>query len=145
MNFFADGGVIADAVTAIGILIAFYYGATGFACTWYYRRELTSSAHSFFMKGLIPLLGGVMLWVGMILTTIQDWKPVNSYVVWNMHFAPHWQVGFAFLLGVGSFIVGVNPHARLHGLLQAVLPRRDPQPRYAGVRGRRRLARGPAA
>ena len=107
MNFFAQGQVIADAVTAIGILIAFYYGATGFACTWYYRRELTSSAHAFFMKGLIPFLGGVMLWVGMVLTTIQDWKPVNSYVVWNMHFAPHWQIGFAFLLGVGSFIVGL--------------------------------------
>lgn len=107
MNYFANGQVITDAVTAIGILIAFYYGATGFACTWYYRRELTSSAHAFFMKGLIPLLGGVMLWVGMVLTTIQDWKPVNSYVVWNMHFAPHWQIGFAFLLGVGSFIVGL--------------------------------------
>jgi hypothetical protein len=24
-----------------------------------------------------------------------------------MHFAPHWQIGFAFLLGVGSLIVGL--------------------------------------
>jgi hypothetical protein len=24
-----------------------------------------------------------------------------------MHFAPHWQVGFAFLLGVGSLVVGL--------------------------------------
>jgi amino acid transporter len=106
MNFFSNGGVIADAVTAIGILIAFYYGATGFACTWYYRADLTNSARDFFLKGLIPFLGGLMLWVGMVLTTIQDWKPVNSYVVWNMHFAPHWQIGFAFLLGVGSVVVG---------------------------------------
>lgn len=107
MNYFSSGGVIADAVTAIGILIAFYYGATGFACTWYYRDQLTNSASDFFLKGLIPFLGGLLLWVGMVLTTIQDWKPVNSYVVWNMHFAPHWQIGFAFLLGVGSVIVGL--------------------------------------
>ncbi|HEX4727773.1 MAG TPA: APC family permease [Jatrophihabitans sp.] len=107
MNYFSSGGVIADAVTGIGILIAFYYGATGFACTWYYRRELTNSAADFLLKGLIPLLGGLMLWVGLVLTAIQDWKPVNSYVIWDMHFAPHWQVGFAFLLGIGSLVVGL--------------------------------------
>ncbi|HET6211193.1 MAG TPA: APC family permease [Jatrophihabitans sp.] len=107
MNYFASGQVIADAVTAIGVLIAFYYGATGFACTWYYRRELTNSGRDFLLKGLIPFLGGLMLWVGMVLTTIQDWKPDSSYVVWNMHFAPHWQIGFAFLLGVGSIVVGL--------------------------------------
>jgi amino acid transporter len=107
MNYFSSGGVIADAVTGIGILIAFYYGATGFACAWYYRRELTNSAADFFLKGLIPFLGGLMLWVGLVLTAVQDWKPINSYVVWNMHFAPHWQIGFAFLLGVGSLVVGL--------------------------------------
>ncbi len=106
MNWASDGGVISDAVTAIGILIAFYYGATGFACAWYYRAELTRSARDFLLKGLIPLLGGLLLWTGMVLTTIQDWKPVNSYVVWVMHFAPHWQIGFSFLLGVGSLLVG---------------------------------------
>jgi len=107
MNYFSSGGVIADAVTGIGILIAFYYGVTGFACTWYYRRELTNSASDFFLKGLIPFLGGLMLWVGLILTAIQDWKPINSYVVWSMHFPPHWQIGFAFLLGIGSLVVGL--------------------------------------
>ncbi len=106
MNYFSNGGVIPDAVTAIGILIAFYYGATGFACAWYYRNELTRSGRDFLLKGLIPFLGGLMLWVGMVLTAIQDWKPVNSTVVWDMHFSPHWQIGFAFLLGVGSVIVG---------------------------------------
>ena len=106
MNYFAGGQIIGDAVTGIGILIALYYGATGFACVWYYRDELTNSASDFFLKGLIPLLGGLMLWTGMVLTAIQDWKPVNSYVVWTMPFSPHWQIGWAFLLGVGSVVVG---------------------------------------
>jgi amino acid transporter len=47
MNYTSNGiGVIGDAVIAIGLYIAFYYGLTGFACTWYYRRNLTSSAQS---------------------------------------------------------------------------------------------------
>jgi len=44
MNFASNGNVIADSVAAIGLTIAFYYGLTGFACFWYYRRELRNSA-----------------------------------------------------------------------------------------------------
>ena len=39
-NYISQGFVIADAVTAIGLYIAFYYGMTGFACAWYYRKTL---------------------------------------------------------------------------------------------------------
>jgi amino acid transporter len=105
LNFYSAGGLIADAVTAIGMMIAFYYGLTGFACTWYYRHEL-QGARNLWMRGIIPLLGGLMLFGGLILTVVQDWKAVNSYVVWHMQFSPHWQIGFAFILGVGSIVVG---------------------------------------
>ena len=107
LNFYSAGGLIADAVTAIGMVIAFYYGLTGFACTWYYRKELTGNVKDFFLRGVFPTLGGLMLFGGLILTVVQDWKPVNSYVVWHMQFSPHWQIGFAFLLGVGSVVVGI--------------------------------------
>ena len=49
------GNVIADCVTALGMMIAFYYGLTGFACFWYYRKELTSSPRNFLMQGIMPL------------------------------------------------------------------------------------------
>ncbi len=39
-NHFAGGNLIPDAVTAIGVWIAFYYGLTGFTCAWYYRKVL---------------------------------------------------------------------------------------------------------
>ena len=107
MNYLFQGNLIADAVTAIGVMIAFYYGLTGIACVWYFRKELGNSATDFLLKGLIPFLGGAMLWLGMVLTVIQDWKPDSSYVVWNMHFAPHWQIGFAFLIGIGTLVIGV--------------------------------------
>src|SRR6266496_3826677 len=41
LNYSSNGiGVIGDAVIAIGLYIAFYYGLTGFACAWYYRKNL---------------------------------------------------------------------------------------------------------
>ena len=44
MNYISGGNVIADAVTAIGFYIAFYYGLTAFSCVWYYRKSLTNNA-----------------------------------------------------------------------------------------------------
>ena len=32
--------VLADSIAAVGLLIAFYYGLTGFACVWFYRKHL---------------------------------------------------------------------------------------------------------
>jgi amino acid transporter len=51
MNYLAGGNVITDSVTAIGTFIAFYYGLTGFTCTWYYRKVLTRSRRDLWMKG----------------------------------------------------------------------------------------------
>jgi amino acid transporter len=49
MNYMSSGAfVIADAVIAIGLFIAFYHGL-GFACAWYYRKNLTSSARNLWM------------------------------------------------------------------------------------------------
>ena len=106
VNFYSDGGLIADAVTAIGMLIAFYYGLTGFACAWYYRKELLHSARTFFLCGVIPLLGGLIMFGGLVLTIVQDYKPINSYVVFTV-WGTDSQIGWAFLLGVGSFILGL--------------------------------------
>ena len=44
-------------IGSIGLMIAFYYGLTGFACVWYYRKTLFHRA-DFIMRGLFPLLGG---------------------------------------------------------------------------------------
>jgi amino acid transporter len=105
LNFQFSGGLITDAVTAIGIMIAFYYGLTGFACAWYYRHEL-QGFKNLMLRGVIPFLGGVMLFGGMIITIKQDWSSDSSEVSWHMQFAPHWVIGFAFILGVGAILVG---------------------------------------
>jgi amino acid transporter len=50
------------AVVALGIPVCFYYGSTGLACAWYYRRELTTSARKFVLVGLAPFVGGLMFY-----------------------------------------------------------------------------------
>jgi amino acid transporter len=53
--------VLVDSLTAIGFPICFYYGFTGVACAWYFRRELRESTHNLLLMGIGPVLGGLML------------------------------------------------------------------------------------
>jgi amino acid transporter len=53
--------VLGDSVTAIGFMIAFYYGLTGLACVIYYRRSITRSAKNFLLAGVLPFAGFAML------------------------------------------------------------------------------------
>ena len=109
MNYSSNGiGVIGDAVIAIGLYIAFYYGLTGFACAWYYRRNLTSSARNLWMQGIIPIAGGLILWFlgGWSIWLDYDVATANDYTMWTVPWI-HWQVGGAFVIAVITAIVGV--------------------------------------
>ena len=46
-----------DSLTALSLMIAFYYALTGFACAIYYRRELTKSVKNFLFIGVGPVVG----------------------------------------------------------------------------------------
>ena len=50
-----------DSLSALSLLIAFYYGLTGIACAIYYRRELLKSLRNFVFIGLAPVIGALML------------------------------------------------------------------------------------
>jgi amino acid transporter len=54
--------VLELAVVALGFPVTFYYGSVGFACAWYYRRELMSSARNFWLAGVAPVIGGIMFY-----------------------------------------------------------------------------------
>ncbi len=62
-------------IGSVGLMIAFYYALTGFACVWFYRRKLTSSARDFFMRGLIPLTGALTLTAVFVYGMTQYLKP----------------------------------------------------------------------
>ena len=62
-------------IGSVGLMIAFYYGLTGFACAWFYRKELNRSARDFMMRGIVPLLGALILTAIFVYGLIQYAKP----------------------------------------------------------------------
>jgi amino acid transporter len=109
MNFASNGNVIADSVTACGVCIGLYYGLTGIACTWYYRKNLLTSPRNFLVQGLMPFVGGAALLFALVWSAKDDWNYASdqSYTSWTIPFSPHWQIGGVFLLGFGTLFIGV--------------------------------------
>ena len=92
--------VLADSASSTGLLIAFYYGLTGFACAWYFRRSLLSSVRDLVTKGVLPLIGGLAL-LGAFVLSIKSYWPASSSAS-SFH-----GVGGIFLIGAGSLVLGV--------------------------------------
>jgi amino acid transporter len=109
MNYISGGSVIADAVTAIGFYIAFYYGLTGFSCVWYYRKGLTKNMRDLWMRGIIPLLGGLIMYAAGAYSLWEDWDvgTGNSYTSFKLPFYPNWHVGGAFMIIFLSALAGL--------------------------------------
>ncbi len=109
INFVSNAtGVFGDAVTALGFYIAFYYGLTGYACIWYYRRNLRTSARNLWMQGILPVTGALILWFlgGWSLWEDYDYATNNDYTFWTVPWI-HWQIGGPFVIAAGAAIVGL--------------------------------------
>jgi hypothetical protein len=50
-----------DSLSALSLMIAFYYALTGIACVIYWRHELLRSVKNFLFIGVAPLLGAIGL------------------------------------------------------------------------------------
>ena len=94
--------ILFDSIAALGLMIAFYYGITGFACVIYYRHELTNSIKNFVFVGLAPLIGGlVLLWL-FYASCVDLSKPENS------ESGDSWLgVGPPLVIGLGFLALGV--------------------------------------
>jgi len=93
--------VLTDTILTLGMMICFYYGVTAFACVWYFRSEVFSSARAFVLKLLAPLVGGVILAVIFVTTLIDSTNPdygSGSNVG---------GLGLVFILAMVLFIAGV--------------------------------------
>jgi amino acid transporter len=93
-------------IGSVGLMIAFYYGMTGYACVWYYRKTLTRSARDFLMRGVAPLLGAIMLTVVFAYGLISYAKPDylldddgNNVTILGF--------GAVAVVGIGALILGV--------------------------------------
>ena len=70
--------ILFDSLAALGLMISFYIGLTGFACAIYYRHELLRSVKNFFFVGVGPALGAVILFYLLFKNGIELADPANS-------------------------------------------------------------------
>ncbi|MET9432205.1 APC family permease [Streptomyces sp. NPDC003036] len=104
--------VLTDTIYALGLMICFYYSLTAFACVWYFRKDFGASVKDTLYKGVLPLLGGLML-AGVFGKTLYDTLD------------PAYGSGSS-LMGVGSvFVIGVGL-LLLGAVLMLIMQRRSP-------------------
>jgi amino acid transporter len=97
----SSGNVLNDSITAIGFAICFYYGFTGFACAWYYRHDLFKSVRHFFLVGLFPLLGGVLMFAIF-------GKAFHDYSQAGANYSnPVFGIQVPIVIGVGGLLLGI--------------------------------------
>lgn len=90
-----------DTIAALGIMICWYYSITAFACVWYFRRTLFSSARNFVYRLLFPFLGGLALIVVFVISVAESMNPDNGSG------ASVFGIGLVFYIGFGLLLVGV--------------------------------------
>ena len=91
---------LADSIASLGLAVAFYYGITALACVVYFRKTLFTSARNFFLRGLLPLLGGIGMAVAFIIASMQYIDPEYA----ETSFGP---LGGIFVIGIGMLVLGV--------------------------------------
>jgi amino acid transporter len=91
-----------DSLSALSLMIAFYYAMTGYACAFYYRRELLKSVRNLLFIGVAPLIGALMLTYLFVKSLVEWSDPANSAS------GSSW-FGFAppAVIGVGFLVLGV--------------------------------------
>ncbi len=67
-----------DSLSALSLLIAFYYALTGIACAIYWRRRLLHSVKAFLLIGVGPVVGAAMLIYLLFQSVIQLANPEES-------------------------------------------------------------------
>ncbi|MFF5497702.1 APC family permease [Streptomyces aquilus] len=90
---------LGDAILSLGLLIAFYYAVTGFACAWHFRAQLRRSPSDLLLKGVLPGIGAAMMLAAFARCAYDMTDPAyGSTSVAG--------IGGVFLLGVGSIALG---------------------------------------
>jgi amino acid transporter len=92
--------VLGDSIAAVGLMIAFYYGITGFAAVWFYRKDLFTSGRDFVQKGLAPFMGGSLLLTAFVIASFQYADPEygNTTLL---------GIGGVFVIGIGALLLGL--------------------------------------
>jgi amino acid transporter len=101
LNYLSENALF-DSLTALSLLIAFYYALTGIACAVFYRRHLLESARNLLLIGVGPVVGAVLLVWLLVESVIDMSDPANSYTgqAW-------FGVGPPLVIGLGVLVAGL--------------------------------------
>lgn len=99
MTFVSDN-ILQDSIVSLGLAIAFYYAITGYACVWYFRKDLFTSGRNVVYKLVLPLLGALMLTYAFVQSAIDmyDVEYGNTVLL---------GVGGTFVVGIGALALGI--------------------------------------
>ena len=97
--------ILSDSVTAVGFVIAFYYGLAGLACVVYYRKALLRSVKNFLLVGVLPLLGAVSL-AAVVYYAYNDYQNKGYAEGYNSS-KPLLGIEIPILIGIGGLLCGV--------------------------------------
>jgi amino acid transporter len=91
-----------DSLTALSLVIAFYYSLTGVACAVFYRKHLTESVRNLVLIGVGPLVGSALLAWLLVEAAVDMSDPANSYS------GQSWfGVGPPLVIGLFIFVAGI--------------------------------------
>jgi amino acid transporter len=91
-----SNNVLGDSISALVLLIAFYYTLLGVACVWYFRAELRRSTGDLLAKGVAPVVLGWALYRNGKDTYAKDYGLTTLF-----------GVGGVFVIGVATLLIGV--------------------------------------
>ncbi|MFW2851930.1 APC family permease [Sphingomonas sp. TX0543] len=94
--------VLWDTITALGIMICFYYGLTAFSVVWFFRATWFDSVRNAIYRLIFPLLGGLSL-AALFVKTLCD--SLNPHFGSGSHVG---SIGLVFVIGVSIFAVGLG-------------------------------------
>jgi hypothetical protein len=91
--------ILFASIAALGLMIAFYYALTGFACPIFYRHELRKSFKNLVFIGIAPTIGALMLVAAFIKSSSDLYSSSDNGQLFG--------IGEAFVIGYGFLIAGV--------------------------------------
>jgi amino acid transporter len=95
-----SNNVLGDSISALVLLIAFYYTLLGLACLWAFRATVLTDAGTFLRQGVAPLIG----------TAVLGWALVRNgkdTLDKDYGLTTLFGIGGVFVIGVVTLLIGV--------------------------------------
>jgi amino acid transporter len=95
-----SGDILADTIESTSLAVAMYYAITSYACIWWFRSSLFSSARNLLLRFILPLVGGLMMAGVFLFSAVSMLDPeYGTTTVLG--------ISGTFVMGVGSLAAGV--------------------------------------